>query len=170
MKKLLAKFRISNALDKEIAPDSQREKIDPSSGARNFAQRAAVLDRALRVPPSISPADATLHNSIMRAVRASANAQKIVPTRASNKIWLAMTSAAFAAICVWLLVRPSAPILPSRADESSQTLAAAQNVLDMSAEVSRSMPAAVVGPLSNELASVDHDIRNTTQFVLATLP
>ncbi|HEX3719857.1 MAG TPA: hypothetical protein VH595_18050 [Verrucomicrobiae bacterium] len=170
MKKLLAKFRISNALDKESAPDSQREKIEAPSEARDFAQRAVALDRALRVPPSVSPTDATLHNSIMRAVRASAKPSETVPTGASNKIWLAMTSGAFAAVCVWLLVRPSAPILPSRADESSQTLAAAQNVLDMSAEVSRSMPAAVVGPLSNELASVDHDIRNTTQFVLATLP
>ncbi|HEX4122675.1 MAG TPA: hypothetical protein VH619_18835 [Verrucomicrobiae bacterium] len=145
MKKLLAIFRISD-------------------------RQAAELDRALRRTPAVPPVDAALHQSIMRAVRAGANAAETTPKEAPGKLWLAMAVSATAAICLWLVTRPGSGSLPATPSESAQTLAVAQGVLDMGAEVSRSVPAVVVSPLSNELASVDHDIRNATQFVLATLP
>jgi hypothetical protein len=168
MKNLLAKFRISNALDKEKAPDSSRKNVEGSPELQDFARKAAALDRALRTPPAVPPADPVLHHSIMRAVRATAaqNSPKVV----SIKIWLAPAAAALAAVCIWLAARPTPRILPAAPPGGAQTLAAAQSAWDMGREVSRSVPDAVVGPLSNELACVDHDIRNTTKFILATLP
>jgi len=146
MKTLLAKFRISNA---------------------SLNKRLAAVDDALRRPPAWPPIDASLHQSIMRAVRANANAKDVAP---SPKLWLVTGITAMAAFCVLLMLRPSPPATTATTSNGTQTFAAAQQVFDMGAQVSRSMPAAVVAPLSNELASVDHDIRNTTQFLLASLP
>lgn len=84
-------------------------------------------------------------------------------------IGLATALAALAAIGIWLAARPSARNFPA-APSDAQTLAAAQIVLDMGGEISRSVPAAVVAPLSNEWACVDHDVRDTTRFILAALP
>jgi hypothetical protein len=49
-------------------------------------------------------------------------------------------------------------------------LAAAQIVLDMGGQISRSVPDSVVAPLSHELASMDLDIQDTTKFVMGVLP
>jgi hypothetical protein len=147
MKTLLAKFRISNA---------------------DLNKRLAAVDDALRCPPAKPPFDAGLHQSIMRAVRANANVKDVAP---SPKLWFVMGATAIAALCILLIVRSSPPAATlSSPSYDPRTLAEAQGVFDMGAQVSRSMPAAVVAPLSNELASVDHDIRNTTQFLLASLP
>jgi hypothetical protein len=170
MKKLLTKFKLSNALDKEAVgpvPDSLREKISACPELRDFAQRTAALDRALRLPPAVVAADASLHHSIMRAIRA--NAAESAPGRVPIRIGLASALAALAVIGIWLAARPPTQSLPV-APSDAQRLAAAQMVLDMGREVSRSVPAAVVAPLSNEWACVDHDIRDTTRFILAALP
>jgi hypothetical protein len=170
MKNLLTKFKFSNALDEKAgAPvtDSLRKKISACPELRDFAQRTAALDRALRHPPAVAVSDATLHNSIMRALRASA--AESTPARAPVRIGLATALAALAAMGIWLAARPPAPRLPA-APSGAQTLAAAQMVLDMGGEISRSVPGAVVAPLSNEWACVDHDISDTTRFILATLP
>ncbi|HEY3912957.1 MAG TPA: hypothetical protein VGN61_00610 [Verrucomicrobiae bacterium] len=164
MKTLLAKFRISNALDKDDPAQSQSNNSAASGGLNEFAQRTAAVNRALRRPPATPLVDARLHQSIMRAVRANANAKDVAP---SPKIWLITGVTAMAALCILVMVRHGTPAPQS---DGSQTFAAAQDVFDMGAQVSRSMPAAVVAPLSNELASVDHDIRNTTKFLLASLP
>ncbi len=187
MKTLLTKFRLSNALDEkagEPVPDSLREKISACPELREFAQRAASLDRGLRRPPAVPAADATLHESIMGAVRARAaaagssgelmqfGARRSSPlpfARVPIRIGLATAFAAFAVIAIWLAVRPPAQVLPPSAS-NAQTMAAAQLVLDVSGEISRTVPGSVVAPLSNELACVDHDIRDTTQFLLAVLP
>lgn len=170
MKKLLTKFKLSNALDEAAGgpvPDSLQKKISACPELRDFAQRAAALDRALRHPPAVAVTDATLHNSIMRAVRASA--AESAPGRVPMRIGLATALAALAAIGIWLAARPPARSFPA-APSDAQTLAAAQIVLDMGGEISRSVPAAVVAPLSNEWACVDHDVRDTTRFILAALP
>jgi hypothetical protein len=128
------------------------------------------VDRALRHRPVVPATDTTLHHSIMRAVRA--NAAESAPGRVSLRIGLAAGLAglaAVAAIGIWLAARPPAPNLAAAAS-NAQTLAAAQIVVDMGREVSRSVPAALVAPLSNEWACVDHDVRDTTRFILATLP
>jgi len=170
MKTLLTKFRLSNALDETAGgpiPDSLRDKLNACPELREFAQRTVALDRGLRHPPAVPPADAALHESIMEAVRTS-TAQSS-SSRAPTRIGLATAFAAFAVIAIWLAVRPPAQVAPPTAS-NAQTMAAAQLVLDMGGEISRTVPGSVVAPLSNELACVDHDIRDTTQFVLAVLP
>lgn len=170
MKKLLMKFRLSNALDDGAArpvPDALRQKIGAWPELRDFAQRAAALDRAFRRPPPVHPADPTLHHSIMRAVRATAATS--VPRRMPMRLGFATASVALAAIAIWLAARSAAPVLLT-AQPDAKVFAAAQTVLDLGSEVSRSVPGAVVAPLSNEWASVDHDIRDTTQFILAAVP
>jgi hypothetical protein len=168
--KLWTKFRISNALDKKVVPDSLRQKIEATAETREYSRQMANLDRALRDQPMPPSAPDTLHQSIMRAVRASSH--ETHASRRTSMIWISSTSAAAAAIaiCIWIIARPAPQSPPQIASQGEQTLAAAQRAWDVSKEVSRTMPAAVVGPLSNELASVDQDVRNTTKFILATLP
>jgi hypothetical protein len=166
--KLWTKFRISSALDNATASDSLRRKIEATSETRDFSRQMANLDRALRVQPPTLNAPDTLHQSIMRAVRA--NSQEKAAPRATGIIWISSAATAATAICIWLVAHPTPQSPPPTASQSEQTMAAAQRAWDMSKEVSRAMPAAVVGPLSNELASVDQDVRDTTKFILATLP
>ncbi|HUD49040.1 MAG TPA: hypothetical protein VMR33_19575 [Candidatus Baltobacteraceae bacterium] len=171
MKKLLTKFKLSNALDREgggPVPDSAQENVGACAELRDFAERTAAVHRALRRRPDVAAADGTLHDSIMRVVRASA--AESAPRRAPARLGFAMgAAAAVAAIGIWLAERPAAPSAPA-AVSHAQTFAAAQAVLDMGGELSRTVPSAVVAPLSNEWACVDHDIRDTTRFVLAVLP
>jgi hypothetical protein len=166
--KLWTKFRISNALDKEGVSDSLRRKFEASSETRDFSRQMTNVDHSLRVQPPAPNAPDTLHQSIMRAVRLSGE-EKTEP-RATGIIWISSTAVAAAAICIWIIARPTPQSPPPIASQDAETLAAAQRAWDMSKEVSRTMPAAVVGPLSNELASVDQDVRDTTKFILATLP
>ncbi len=172
MKKLLAKFRLSNALDEkpgEPIPDSLGEKINASPELRDFAQRTSVLDRALRRPPAAPVADPALHHSIMRAVRDSISAEEPAPRRMPMGIGVATAFAFVAVIGLWLAARPPAHRLATGQSEE-QNLAVARNLMEIGGEISRSVPPAMVAPLSNEWACVDHDVRDTTQFILASLP
>jgi hypothetical protein len=128
------------------------------------------MDRAFRRAPGVVPADAPLHNSIMRAVRAAAAER--APRRASRVLWLAPASAlavlaALAAISFWL----AAPRPPKPAEAvGTPALAAVSAAFELSGEMSRAMPAEMIAPLSNEWAQVDSDVRGATRFVLASLP
>jgi hypothetical protein len=101
MKSWLTKFRISTALDSgEPLPPSLRQKIAADPELEHFAHQAQALGRPLLRLPSAGP---SLHDSIMRAVRASAQRRE-QPRRAPMFSWLA-ASAAFAAtvmFCLWL--------------------------------------------------------------------
>jgi hypothetical protein len=66
----------------------------------------------------------------------------------------------------WLTRRQPAPPPPTAA----QALSAPAAALDWSAEMSRTVPAAVVAPLSDELERVNRDLENTADFLLASLP
>jgi hypothetical protein len=169
MKNLFAKFRLSNALDDKAAgplPDALGEKISDNPELRDFAQRTESLDRALRHSPAVPAADSSLHNSIMRAVRAS----ELEPAPRFNPMTFGLATAglAMAVIGIWLALRPATSGFPRQSN--ARSLAAAQAVIDMGSEISRSVPSSMVGPLTNELACVDHDIQDTTKFVLAMLP
>jgi hypothetical protein len=185
MKNLLTKFRLSNELDEKSGvsmPGDLRKSVDASPELQNFSQRADALDRALRKRPSVAPSDASLHQSIMRAVRSTEQTQEA----AANIVWRRGTDAlpwtgrmrfgfgatltaglAVAAIAIWLAVRPATP--GTQAKSREQSLEVAQVVIDMGGQLPQSVPS-VVSPLTNELACVDHDIQDTTKFVLAMLP
>lgn len=170
MKKLLTKLRLSNALDDKpggLLPQRLREAVDASPELKIFSQRAEALDRALRQSPGVSPSDASLHQLIMRAVRSSAAEPAPEPGRFGFGLATLAAGLVVAAIAVWLVVRPATP--GTLAKSRAESLAAAQVVIDMGGRLPQSVPS-VVSPLTNELACVDHDIRDTTKFVMAMLP
>ena len=170
MKKMLTKFRLSNALDDKpdgSLPDHLREAVNASAELKDFSQRAEALDRALRQRPEALPSDASLHQSIMRAVRSNAAEPAPEPMRFGFGLATLTAGLAVAAVAVWLAVRPATP--GTLAKSRAESLAAAQVVIDMGGQLPQSVPS-VVSPLTNELACVDHDIQDTTKFVLAMLP
>jgi hypothetical protein len=163
MKSWLAKFRISAALDAgKPLPESLRRAMAADPDLERFARRTQALGRALRNPPPSHPAP---HEAIMRAVRAKAAARREQPRRASWAVWLAAPAsvALLAVVCYWKVAPPPAP-----ADGPS--LAGAVQVLEMGETMSGAMPSAVMAPLTQEWARVDHDLQNTTQVLLASFP
>jgi len=154
MKSWWTKFRISNALDSgKPLPASLRQKIAADPELERFA-------RPLRSLPPVNPA---LHDSIMRAVRASARRER--PQPASALSWLAASSilAALAVVCLWMVHPDSAP-------SGRPTLDQPLMLLEMSEQMTATMPSLVMAPLSNEWARVNHDVQETTQILLASLP
>jgi hypothetical protein len=101
MKSWLTKIRISTALDSgKPLSSSLRQKIAADPELEHFVHQAQALGRPLLHLPSADPA---LHDSIMRAIRASAQ-QRQQPRREPVFSWLA-ASAAFAAVllfCLWV--------------------------------------------------------------------
>ncbi len=170
MKNLLTKFRLSNALDDqpgESVPNHLRAVVDASPELKDFSRKASAMDQALRQHPNIPQSDASLHLSIMRAVRSSAAKPGREPLWYKFGLATATTGLSIAAIAIWLAVRPATPGISVKFH--AQSLAAAQVVIDMGDQLPRSVPS-VVSPLTNELACVDHDIQDTTKFVMAMLP
>jgi hypothetical protein len=106
MKLLLTKFRISAALDagKQL-PASLRQKIAAEPELEHFAHRTQALHWTLRNPPLAAP---SMHDSIMRAVRVSA--QREQPRREPLLAWLtaaATTAVSVAAVWLWITHRHS---------------------------------------------------------------
>ena len=112
MKSWLTKLRISTALDSGKAlPESLRRKIAADPALERFAYRAESLVRPLRNLPL---ADPSLHDGIMRAVRAAAQPEQA--QRAPMLMWLtgAATAVAMAMAYVWMVIPPSAQLdIPS---------------------------------------------------------
>jgi hypothetical protein len=161
MKSWLAKFRISSALDEgEPLPKSLRRALATDPELERFTRRTESLGRALRKPPL---ADASMHESIMRAVRAAAREQQ--RRRAPGLAWLAVSAsvAALTVVCFWMgFHRP--------AQSGVKSLDGAVMVLEMSEKMPNTMPSLVMSPLSDELARVDRDLQTTTQVLLASFP
>ena len=164
MKTWLAKFRISSALDSgRPLPETLRQKIAADAELQRFVRRADALGRALKHQPPPGP---PLHDSIMRAVRASARRGQ--PRRAPVSFWLTASSsaaavAAVAGVCVWLAFHRAAP-------SAGPSLNGPALVLEMSEQIPNAMPLAMLAPLTNELARVDRDLQDTTQILLASFP
>ncbi len=165
MRTWLAKFRISTALDSGAPlPAKLRQKIAADAELQKFVCRADALGRALKHQPP--PAGPPLHESIMRAVRESARRGQ--PRRAPVLFWLTISPAlaavaVVAGACLWLAFHHAAP-------HGAGSLDGPARVLEMSEEMPKTMPLAMLAPLSNEWARVDRDMRDTTQVLLASFP
>jgi len=161
MKSWLSKWRISTALDAgKPLPESLRRKIAADPELERFTKRTQALVQTLRkLPPSGPP----LHDSIMRAVRDAARSKQ--SRRAPVLSWLAASGvvAALAAACLYVTYFRAK--LPGK-----QALDGPVLVLEMSENMQTSMPSLVMSPLSNEWALVDHDLQDTKQVLLASLP
>jgi hypothetical protein len=169
MKIVLTKFRISNSLDRgHPLPAATRARIAGSEELRDFAERAAELEQALRRPPRSLTVDDALHRSIMGAVRATA-AERMEERRAGG-LWLApvLGLALLVAAVIWL-ERPR-PVATPVAGAGKAALAVVSKALEAGGQISSTVPTEMIAPLSNEWARVDSDLRGATQFVLASLP
>jgi hypothetical protein len=116
----------------------------------------------LRQAPSLPKPGAGLHDSIMRAVHASAPA---APRVSRAFVWWVPVAAAasLAALAVWWQFRAPAPSAPPMPNEIAS---APGDALDLGAQA----PALLMAPLSNELARVDHDLHHATEAMLASFP
>jgi hypothetical protein len=166
MKAWFAKLKISLSLDsRRPLPPALRQEIDRSEELRRFAEASACLDRALKDSSPNLETPHSLHNSIMRAVR-EAQRPLAVRHRWAVRRWLPAPVLALGVVlgAWWLMHRPTAP----RAQPVS--LAAAASALDLSEQITQTMPVEVVAPLSDEWDRLNRDVTNTAEFLLASLP
>jgi hypothetical protein len=124
------------------------------------------LDRALKETAPKAEAPASLHGSIMQAVRA-ANRPAAAQRQPTMLRWLPAPALAVILLLVafWVLHSPvRTPV------QSTRSLAAASTALQLGGQMVRSMPSAMVAPLSDEMARLSLDLDKTAQFLLASLP
>jgi hypothetical protein len=167
MKSWIARLRISLALDADQPPSAGlSRRLSASAEIRGLEEEMMALDRALKETAPKTEAPASLHQSIMQAVRA-ANRPAAAPRQPSVLRWVPVP--VFAVILVlgvlWVLQSPVRP--PA---QTAQPLAAATTALHLGGQVVRTVPSAVVAPLSDELARLNKDLDKTAQFLLASLP
>ncbi len=144
----------------EPLPKSLRRAIASDPELEQFTRRTERLGRSLRRPPL---ADASLHDSIMRAVRAAAHPRQ--PRRSPGLVWLASSVCAgsLVVVSVWMGFRPPA-------HPPGKSLDGAVMVLEMGERMPNTMPSMVMAPLSDEWARVDHQLQNTREVLLTSLP
>jgi len=162
MKSWFSKWKISAALDsRQPLPESLRRKIDADPELQRFTQRAQALGETLRsLPPSGPP----LHDSIMRAVRSTARRDQ--PRRAPV-LWWATASGAVAAVAVFCILHFT--ILRPK-NLARQALDGSETVREIIENMPATVPSLAMSPLSNEWVRVDHDLQDTAQVLLASLP
>ena len=167
MKSWIARLRISAALDAD-QPSSAwlRQKTSDSAEGCGLEREMLALDRVLRGTAPRVEAPASLHQLIMQAVR-TASRPATAQRQATMLRWLPapVLAALVVAVAFWALHGPVG-VPPHEA----QPLAAATTALQLGNHVVRTMPSAVVAPLSDELARLNQDLDKTAQFLLASLP
>lgn len=132
-----------------------------------------LLESALREPPPKREFPATLHNSIMRAVRAVHREERkevssfATLQRFAKISWLPVTGIAG---LVLLGVLISIHNRPEQTTSDPQTLSQISAAFSASQEIVDALPSVTVGPLSDELDKVNQDLDRTAKFLLATLP
>ena len=168
MKAWFAKIRISAALDGGRRPAAwSRRETDLSDELRGFGQEMAALDRALKQTAPRPHAPPSLHGSIMRAVQAVERPAANARHELAFLRWLPVPVAALLALMVvWHAARGPARVPV----QDAQPLAVATTALQVSGEMARAVPSAVVSPLADELKKLNLDLDNTAQFLLASLP
>jgi hypothetical protein len=171
MKSWLTKFRISSALDADSSSSpSKRRTVANSDETRRFEETIQTLDRTLRNQPPRSEAAPDLHATIMNAVRAS---RASTPARRSPLFVRWLPAPAFAVLALsglwWALHRPpDVAVHTPRHDHTG--LLAIGAAMEAGDNATRTLPPAVVAPLSDELGRVNLDLENTAKFLLTSLP
>jgi hypothetical protein len=126
-------------------------------------QKLSPLEASLK--SSITrPEPPTAHaESIMRAVRAAGSPAPHAAARASWR-WAPMSVFALTLLLAlaWVVFRPPQAAAPD--------LRAAGSVLEAGPALAQYLPESVLAPLSDEWASLDHDLDHTAEFLLASLP
>jgi hypothetical protein len=167
MKLWIARLRTSLALDADQPTSAWlRRWLSASAEVRGMEQEMMALDRALKETAPKTEAPASLHSSIMQAVRA-ANRPAAAPRPMAVLRWVPVPVFAVVLVLValWVLQSPVRPPV-----QTAQPLAAATTALHLGDQVVRTIPSAVVAPLSDELQRLNRDLDKTAQFLLASLP
>jgi hypothetical protein len=169
--KIWMKFKISNAIDTgRPLSASNRAAVEATPELRTFAEEAEMVDQALRHPPS-PRADASLHRSIIQAVRA--RAAEAPPKPAFPVLWLAPVAALFmlAGWGWWWTEMRSPQTVPQVAVVLSPSpLERVSEAIELGGQMSRRVPTEILAPLSNEWAQVDGDLRGATQIIVNSMP
>jgi hypothetical protein len=171
MKSWLIQLKISNALNdrRPLAPAVERA-ITRSEEARLVAGHCSALDQTLKSQLPRPEAPASLHASIMRAVRAA----RYAPVAENQPRWLRWIPVSSLVLLALLGVvatvhfsrNPGARLQPA----DSHTLSAAVSALEAGGSLARQAPAAAISPLSDEMERLDRDLANAEQFLSASLP
>lgn len=171
MKSLLAKFRISNALDarKPLPPAAKRATTNTGS-VRQFAEASSALDTALKNSKPEPPIAASLHASIMHAVRRGNSKQ----TQSRPNTWLrsfAIPSLALLTLSAALWFNHTrSDIKTPPAISEIQPLREASTALELAGNTLESAPTKAIAPLSDEMQRLSLDVDNARQFLLASFP
>jgi len=165
MKSWIARLRISAALDADQQPSAWlRRRPGALSELCGIEQEMMALDRALKESAPKAEAPASLHRSIMQAVRVASRPAAEQRQPAVLR-WVPVPVIAVVLLLVgwWALQSPVRP-------PAQTPLAAATSALQLGDQVVRAMPSAMVAPLSDELERLNRDLDRTAQFLLASLP
>ncbi len=172
MNTLLAKFRISLALDEQATNGSQRTAPpDEPAEVRRLRESMQALETRLKAARPAAAVPAGLHDSIMQTVRAKARTQERRPRRMRMR-WLPAPALALLALfaVLWSLLHPAAgPKTPPQPAGAHPTAEAA-NALNQGYAMAEKAPAAMLAPLSDEMDSLKRDFHSALDFVVASMP
>lgn len=171
MRTWFLKLRISATIDagKPLSPGLQ-QKVARSPEAARFAETALSLDRVLGQSPAHPKAPDALHDTIMRAVRATERQPASRPTLAAPLRFAAAGAAAIGIVLLLAGLWPATPPSPPVGRPAVQALAAAASAADLGQLVAQTVPASVVSPLADEFEHLSQDLDRTENFLLASLP
>ena len=171
MKTWFAKFRISNALDADRPSRSKPERnIAKSPGLRRFAENMAILDDALKNKKPLPTAPASLHSSILRAVRSARAAEANAHNRAELLERLIPASALGLLVLMAALGALNSSKFSEVATPASPSVAIVGSALDTGNQIVSAVPNAAVSPLSDEMAKLKTDLTNAQSYLLASVP
>jgi hypothetical protein len=133
----------------------------------DFNREMAALDCVLKRTAPRPQAPPSLHDSIMRSVRA---AERPAADGRREWIFLRWLPVPVAMVITLAVIWPQAQDTVRLPSKSAQPLAVANTALRVGGEMARAVPSAVVAPLTDELQKLNQDLNNTAQFLLASLP
>ena len=179
MKKLLAKFKISSALNSGIPLRGfWRKQVSATPELEQFEQSARELERLLKQPAGQggSVPSPSLHASIMRAVRQSGVTERqdksvsLAPGLPGCFRWgLAAALVVGLGIGGWLVLGPLADGggQPVAKMETGPALPAVGPVME---QLATNGVAILTLPMTRQIEGLRRDVHETTQFLLASLP
>jgi hypothetical protein len=138
-----------------------------------FTNSDEALEMMLRESPPRTAVPGTLHNSIMGAINAAKNEDRISVSgfarfwRFLQNRWMPVSGLAGIILLGLLLAFHNRSETRNR---NSQALTQISAAFSASQEAVNALPSVTVGPLSDELDKVNRDLDRTAEFLLATLP
>jgi len=178
MKKLLIKFKVSRSLDTGAPLSSLwRRWISGSPELEQFSQAARDLDEQLKqradAPEPAAPP--SLHSSIMRAVRASrisgrqaAEDQAGLGSSPALRWGLATALLLLAGTGTWLAFDHWGP--PGGQGVRHMDVTALPAVGPLAEQITTNGLAMLTLPMAEQMEDLSRNVRETAQFLLASLP